>query len=192
MTKPNKRIKQAQTLRIFRKIHRLTGAALFIFFFFVSITALLLGWKKHSNGVLLPETYVGSSTDLKQWLPLDSLHIKAIAVLHDSVSPSLSTKLDRIDVRKGKGTVKFVFDEHFWGIQLDGATGEVLHVDKRYSDVIENIHDGSILDKYFNTSDGQIKVVYTSIMAIALLIFTVTGFWLWYGPKRMRKSKVRR
>ncbi|MDE3741899.1 PepSY-associated TM helix domain-containing protein [Maribacter polysaccharolyticus] len=192
MTKPNKRIKQAQTLRIFRKIHRLTGAALFIFFFFVSITALLLGWKKHSNGVLLPETYVGSSTDLKQWLPLDSLHIKAIAVLHDSVSPSLSTKLDRIDVRKGKGTVKFVFDEHFWGIQLDGATGEVLHVDKRYSDVIENIHDGSILDKYFNTSDGQIKVVYTSIMAIALLIFTITGFWLWYGPKRMRKSKVRR
>ncbi|NHX22353.1 PepSY domain-containing protein, partial [Escherichia coli] len=23
---------------------------------------------------------------------------------------------------------------------------------------------------------------------IALLIFTITGFWLWYGPKRMRKT----
>ncbi|MBD0779159.1 PepSY domain-containing protein [Maribacter sp. ANRC-HE7] len=191
MTKPNQRIKQARILRIFRKIHRITGAALFIFFFIVSITALLLGWKKHSNGILMPETYVGTSTDLKQWLPLDSLHTKAIAVLHDSVAPDLSPMIDRIDVRKGKGSVKFIFKDHFWGIQLDGATGKVLHIEKRYSDLIENIHDGSILDWYFNTSNGQIKVIYSTIMGIALLIFTITGFWLWYGPKRMRKSKSR-
>lgn len=191
MTKPNQRIKQARILRIFRKIHRITGAALFIFFFIVSITALLLGWKKHSNGILMPETYVGTSTDLKQWLPLDSLHTKAIAVLHDSVAPDLSPMIDRIDVRKEKGAVKFIFKDHFWGIQLDGATGKVLHIDKRYSDLIENVHDGSILDWYFNTSNGQIKVIYSSIMGIALLIFTITGFWLWYGPKKMRKSKSR-
>ncbi|MBD1259157.1 PepSY domain-containing protein [Maribacter polysiphoniae] len=191
MTKPNQRIKQARILRIFRKIHRITGAALFIFFFIVSITALLLGWKKHSNGILMPETYVGTSTDLKQWLPLDSLHTKAIAVLHDSVAPDLSPIIDRIDVRKEKGAVKFIFKDHFWGIQLDGATGKVLHIDKRYSDLIENVHDGSILDWYFNTSNGQIKVIYSSIMGIALLIFTITGFWLWYGPKKMRKSKSR-
>ena len=145
MTQANKRTKQARTLRIFRKIHRITGAALFIFFFFISVTGFLLGWKKHSNGVLMPETYVGTSTDLKKWLPIDSLHTKAVLVLRDSVSPNISTEIDRIDIRKEKGSVKFVFTDHFWGIQLDGATGDVLHVDKRYSDFIENIHDGSIL-----------------------------------------------
>ncbi|MDV7139629.1 PepSY-associated TM helix domain-containing protein [Maribacter sp. TH_r10] len=191
MTKPNKRIKQARTLRIFRKIHRITGATLFIFFFFISVTGFLLGWKKHSNGMLIPDTYKGTSTNLKEWLPIDSLHTKAVLVLRDSVSTNISTEIDRIDIRKEKGSVKFVFTDHFWGVQLDGATGDVLHVDKRYSDFIENIHDGSILDKYFNTSGGLIKVIYTSIMGIALLLFTITGFWLWYGPKRMRRSKSR-
>ena len=188
MTNPNKRIKQAKVLRIFRKIHRFTGATLFIFFFFISVTGFLLGWKKHSD-TLLAETHVGTSTDLKQWLPIDSLHGKAIMVLHDSISTDLSILIDRIDIRKEKGTVKFVFADHLWGIQLDGATGKLLHIDRRYADLIENIHDGSILDYYLGTSNDQIKVFYTSIMATALLIFTITGFWLWYGPKKMRNSR---
>jgi hypothetical protein len=31
------------------------------------------------------------------------------------------------------------------------------------------------------------KVLVSSISGLALLIFTITGFWLWYGPKRMRR-----
>jgi hypothetical protein len=108
--------------------------------------------------------------------------------LHDSISAELSLDLDRIDIRKDKGMVKFVFTEHFWEIQLDGATGTLLQIERRRSDFIENIHDGSILDFYFGTTGGQIKLVYTSTMGLALLIFTVTGFWLWYGPKRIRKN----
>ena len=34
-----------------------------------------------------------------------------------------------------------------------------------------------------------IKLVYTSIMGLALIIFTLTGFWLWYGPKLIKKNK---
>lgn len=188
MSKSNKRKQQARILRIFRKIHRTTGALLFIFFFVISISGILLGWKKDSNELLLPQSYEGTSTHLKDWLPLDSLHQTAIQVLQDSISPSLSTRIDRIDVRKEKGMVKFIFEEHFYGIQLDGATGKILNVGKRHSDLIENIHDGSVMDKYFGSS-GQIKLVYTSIMGIALLLFTITGFWLWYGPKQMRKTK---
>ncbi len=75
----------------------------------------------------------------------------------------------------------------YWGIQLDGATGKLLHIERRRADFVENIHDGSILDYYFKT-DGQFKLIYTTIMSLALLIFTVTGFWLWYGPKRMRRQ----
>lgn len=163
-----------------------------MFFFIVSITGLLLGWKKHSGGVLLPKSYKGTSTDLKDWLPIDSLHTIACRVFRDSISPDLSLDLDRIDIRKDKGMVKFVFIDQFWGIQLDGSTGEVLHIERRRSDFIEKIHDGSILDYYFGTTDGQIKLIYTSIMGLALLTFTITGFWLWYGPKRMRREASRR
>lgn len=187
MAKNNERQQQAKLLRFCRKIHRTTGVLLFVFFFIISVTGLLLGWKKHSGGLIMPKSYTGTSTDLKDWLAVDSLHTIACKLLHDSVSADLSLDLDRIDIRKDKGMVKFVFADHFWGIQLDGATGALLHIERRRSDFIEKIHDGSILDMYFATSNGLIKPVYTGIMGFALIIFTVTGFWLWYGPKKMRK-----
>ncbi len=170
----------------------MTGAFLFIFFFVVACTGLLLGWKKDTGGLILAKTYQGSSDDLKDWLPVHVLHEKAVGVMRESAPPGLSLELDRIDIRPDKGAVKFVFVEHYWGVQLDGATGEVLHVERRRADFIENVHDGSILD-YLAGTGGQIKLAYTSIMGLALLTFTVTGFWLWYGPKRFRaKSKYHR
>jgi uncharacterized iron-regulated membrane protein len=192
MAEKNYRKNQAALLRTFRKIHRIMGAFLFVFFFFMSITGLLLGLKKNSGGFIQAKSYKGTSTDLKDWIPLDSLHKNACNILLDSVSNELSLELEKIDIRKDKGMVKFVFTDHFWGIQLDGATGELLQIERRRSDFIENIHDGSILDNYFGTTGGQIKLVYTSIMGLALLLFTITGFWLWYGPKRMRKRTSKR
>lgn len=188
MSENNQRQRQAKILRVFRKIHRITGALLFVFFFFVSVTGLLLGWKKNSGGLILPESYKGTSSDLKDWLPIDSLYNNACKYLHDSVSSELSTDLERIDIRKDIGMVKFVFTDNFWGIQLDGSTGNLLHIERRRSDFIENIHDGSILDYFFETGKEQIKLVYTTIMGLALLTFTTTGFWLWFGPKRMRRK----
>ena len=188
MSRDTKRQRQAKLLRIFRKVHRATGAALFVFFFFIAVTGLLLGWKKHSGDIILSKSYKGTSSDLKEWLPVDSLHTLANAYLLGRVSPELSTTIDRIDIRKEKGMVKFIYADHLWGLQLDGATGKLLHVERRYSDLIENIHDGSILDDYLGTNNQQLKVFYTSVMGIALLIFTITGFWLWYGPKRMRRN----
>ncbi len=184
--------RRARILRISRSVHRTTGALLFLFFFVVACTGLLLGWKKDTGGFILAKTYQGSSADLREWLPIHVLHQKAVAVMREAVSPDLSLELDRIDVRPDKGVVKFVFVEHYWGVQLDGATGEVLHIERRRADFVENVHDGSVLD-YLAGTGGQIKLAYTSIMGAALLTFTVTGFWLWYGPKRFRaKSRYHR
>ena len=187
MTINRRRQGQTKLLRISRKIHRTAGALLFVFFFFISITGILLGWKKHSDGLLQSKSYVGTSTNLKEWLPIDSLYNNACDFLHESVSADLSLELARFDIQKDNGIVKFVFKDQFWGMQVDGATGQLLGVERRRSDFIEKMHDGSILDYLFGTSGGQIKLVYTSIMGLALLIFTITGFWLWYGPKTIRK-----
>lgn len=184
------RQKQAKTLRIFRKIHRWTGIGLFAFFFIVGATGLLLGWKKNSGGWLLAKSINGTSPHPKDWLSLDSLHQVAQKVFRDSVSTSLSMELDRIDVRPDKGMVKFIFIQGFWGIQLDCASGQLLQIERRRSDFIEKIHDGSILDYFLDSGKGWFKLAYTSIMGLALLVFTVTGFWLWYGPKRMKIKTV--
>ena len=165
---------------------RTTGATLFVLFFVLACTGLLLGWKKHTGGLILPKSYAGTSTDMREWLPVSVLHERAVAIARDSIASDLSLELERIDFRPDQGMVKFVFVEDYWGIQLDCATGELLHIERRRSDFIENIHDGSILDYLTGTRGEQIKRVYTSVMGLALLTFTVTGFWLWIGPKRMR------
>lgn len=188
MTENNTRQNQAKLLRNFRNIHRKTGALLFVFFFIISISGLLLGWKKHTNGILIPKTTQGTTSNFKDWLPIDSLYQSACLILHQEISPTLSLELDRIDLQKEKGVAKFIFTDHFWEIQMDGATGKILSIGQRHSDLIENIHDGSIFDDYLGTRNSPFKLIYTSIMGLALLIFTVTGFWLWYGPKQMRKS----
>lgn len=188
INKNESRKQQAKTLRVVRKIHRITGLLLFIFFFIVGISGILLGWKKHTGNLLLPKTYKGFSINSKDWLSIDSLKKNAIQVLKDSCGENLSTALDRIDIRPDKGLVKFIFIDQYWEIQLDATTGEVLHIGKRHSDLIERIHDGSIVDISLSSNKGLFKVIYTSILGIALVLFTITGFWLWYGPKRMRRN----
>jgi uncharacterized iron-regulated membrane protein len=183
-----RRKRQAKTIRLFRRVHRLSAISLFFFFFIISCSGLLLGWKKHSAGIILPKTTTGTSTDFNDWLPLDSLNNIANNALLEHTGANLSLELDRVDIRKEKGVAKFVYAKHYWGVQVDGATGKVLHIGKRNSDLFENIHDGSILDRLLGTSNGQIKLFYSTVMALSLLTFTITGFWLWYGPKRMKAA----
>ncbi|MDZ4707636.1 MAG: PepSY-associated TM helix domain-containing protein [Saprospiraceae bacterium] len=183
----DERQRQAKILRIFRKVHRWTGVGLFVFFFIVGVTGLLLGWKKNTGGYLLAKSYSGVSSQPKDWLSIDSLHTLARKIFRDSISSSLPMDLDRIDVRQDKGMVKFVFIRGFWGIQMDCTTGKLLHIERRRADFIEKVHDGSILDYLLGTGNGQIKLAYTTIMGLALIVFTITGFWLWYGPKRMKR-----
>lgn len=176
----------AKRTRWYRKLHRIIASFTFIFFLFISVTGILLGWKKHSGGYLLAKSHKGTTTDISQWLSLDSLQKTAIKVLHDSVSPRLSGKLDRIDARPDKGMIKFVFADHFWAVQLDAATAKVLHVEKRRADFIENLHDGSYFDKLTGDGNQSVKLTYTTITGLSLLMLTLSGFWLWYNPKRLK------
>ncbi len=177
----NRRKRQALWLRRTRRIHRWTGVALFVFFFVIGITSVLLGWKKDSEWIM-PYTSSGTELPLTDWLPTDELLAIAQTALVDSLGPSYDPAIDRIDYRPGKGSLKFLFENHYGEVQLDGATGEVLSIGIRRADFIEHIHDGSIVSDPF-------KLVYSSLMGLATVVFTVSGFWLWYGPKRMRRDR---
>lgn len=178
---------QARWIRWFRWLHRKIAIFLFVFFLVMSVTGVLLGIKKQSG--LLAPTQKGVSKDLSTWLSLDSLQKNAIRYLHDSVSPKLSPTIDRIDIRPKNGIVKFTFKDHFKGLQLDGTTGALLSVETRKSDFIEKIHDGSILDSVFGTGGDQVKLTYTITMGFCLFMLVLSGVWLWYGPKILRRKR---
>jgi len=187
----NLKQKLKRWIAIFRKIHRTLGASLFIVFFIVSITGLLLGWKKNSNGYLLAKTYSGVSNNTADWLSVDSLQKLSNQYLLDSIDSELSTEINRIEFRTDKGIVKVLYKNHFWAVQIDATNGTLLHKERRRSDFIEKLHDGSIFDFYAGTKNDIIKLLYTSIAGLALLLFTVTGFWLWYGPKLLSYIRKR-
>ena len=179
-------LQQAKWIRRFRWLHRKLALALFIFFLVISVTGILLGTKKQTG--LLAPTEKGISADLSTWLPVDSLQKKANLYLQDSVSKNLKTDLDRIDIRPDKGIAKFIYKDHYYGLQLDCTTGALLSVEQRKSDFIENLHDGSLVDKLLGTDEG-FKIGYTVIMGLSLLLLILSGLWLWYGPKRIRQLK---
>ncbi len=174
--------------RVIRKIHRFTASFLSIALFIVAVSGILLGWKKNSNGYLHPVSYEGTTTDLSKWLPLDSLNAIAVSTLHETGRKGLSAELDRIDIRPDKGMVKFVFAHHYNGIQLDGATGKVLYIENRRSDLVEDIHDMSVIDRLLGIDGEVFKLIYTTFTGLSLLVFTVTGIWLRYRPKRLKRE----
>ncbi|THD69860.1 PepSY domain-containing protein [Robertkochia marina] len=181
------RKKHAKILRDFRKVHRYTGALLFVFFFIIAISGTLLGLKKNTGDLLLPKTRTGTSEDLSKWLPLPVLEQNVYEYMKSQ--GATTNEIDRIDIRKDKGIAKFILKNDLKEIQIDGATGTVLSTGKRYSDLLEDLHDGSFVDDTFNLPNGIFKIIYTVICGIALLTFTITGFWLWYGPKHMKRAR---
>lgn len=177
---------QARILRITRKVHRLTGITLFVFFIVIGLTGAILGWKKNSGGYLLAATGTGTTADSRQWLPLDSLHKLALSHYITSTGKRHIT-IDRIDVRPEKGIAKMLFLDGYDALQIDLATGKILTEEIRRGDFIEHLHDGTYVDEMLGWDSGIFKLVYTTLTGLALVLFSVSGFWLWYGPRQMRK-----
>jgi len=177
---------QAKWIRIFRWLHRKIAIPTLVFMFIIALTGVLLGVKKQTG--LQAPTMTGASKELKSWLPIDSLAQIAKQILADSINNTLPSALDRIDIRPEKGIAKFVYTDHYWSIQLDGTTGILLSIERRNSDLIENIHDGSIVDRIFKTGE-KAKIFYTVVSGLCLMLLVMSGFWLWYGPKRLRSLK---
>ena len=76
--------------------------------------------------------------------------------------------VDRLDVRPSKGMLK-VRARNRWEIQLDAATGEILQVAYRRSDLIESLHDGS----FFH---DKIKL-YVFVPSAVLHLMPSREFW---------------
>lgn len=170
-------------IRTARRYHRQIGIVLLILVLISALTGLLLAWKKES-AYLQPPTTEGASKELADWKPVAELAAIAREALAERYPAEKDNDIDRMDIRPSKGIVKMLFEKRWWEVQVDGATGEVKSIAKRNSDWIEAIHDGSII------SDG-FKLVSMNLLGLGLLLLIITGFLLWYGPRRLRSLKRR-
>jgi len=94
--------------------------------------------------------------------------------------------LDRVDVKPGKGIVKFVANNR-WEVQVDAATARVLHVAYRRSDLIEDLHDGSFFADWT-------KLYLFLPSGVILFTLWLTGLYLFFLPhvKNMQKRRRKR
>jgi uncharacterized iron-regulated membrane protein len=174
----------AQLQRVTRKWHRNVSAVVFSFFFFISVTGILLGWKD----LFASKIYTSSGKQVmagkvKDWLSLDSLKQIAENDLKQRVPEAGEVKVISLTSRMDKGFVRFTFNNQY-NVQLNAGSGELQSVEKKATDLFIKIHDGEILDELFNTKSGAIKTSYTSLLGLALFFLTLTGFWMRYGRKK--------
>jgi len=92
--------------------------------------------------------------------------------------------IDRLDVRPDKGIVK-VHGPNRWEVQVDTATGEVVQVAYRRSDLIESIHDGS----WFH---DRAKLWVFLPSGVVLFALWLTGIYLWALPIWAKRAGRRR
>ncbi|KYG83532.1 PepSY domain-containing protein [Roseivirga echinicomitans] len=172
-------VKLVKSIRSYRQIHKTLGLFIVTFLIISSVTGLILGWKKNID-ILQPPTREGENLNMSDWHSVQRLaDVSLLAV--DSLGLNASN-FDRIEYRPTKGIAKVIFDTGSWEVQVDAQTLEVYSVAKRNSDWIEQIHDGSIISELF-------KLISMNVLGLGLLILSISGIWLWYGPRKIRKLK---
>lgn len=176
----------AQTTRTYRRLHTWLAVPLALFLLIMGVTGLLLGWKKQAE--FLPPTQKGISAEASKWISLQQLEQMAVEVAQDSLQLA-NAEIDRIDIRPGKGIAKVRFTEAYAELQFDLTNGKLLSVGTRNSDFIEQLHDGSILENWLGLNGDWSKAIYSGLTGLGLIGLSLTGFFLWYNPRRIRHMK---
>ena len=162
-----------------RKLHRWGSIAACVPILIVIATGLLLQFKK-DNDWIQPSSQKGVGGD-------PTLTFEEILEVTKTVPEAEVARwddIDRLDVRPGKGMVK-VRCENRWEVQIDTATGEVLQVAYRRSDLIESMHDGSFFHEH-----AKLWIFLPS--GVILLGLWLTGMYLWILPKWAKSAGRKR
>lgn len=162
--------------RLNRLVHRWGSILIALPALCILLTGVVLQLKKQSDWIQ-PGTQRGTER-------VPALSFSEILEIAKSVPEAeiLSwDDIDRLDVRPGKGMLK-VRAKNRWEVQLDAASGEVLQVAFRRSDLIESLHDGS----FFSDS---IKLFMFLPVALILLVLWGTGVYLFFLPQLARRKK---
>lgn len=171
---------------LFRKIHYWGSLLIMLPVGLVIGAGLLLILKKEISWVQ-PPTMSGIARDDAPVMTIEELFLAAQGV--EELELQTWSELSRVDFKPDKGVVKFVAPNN-WEAQIDTATGEVLQVAYRRSDIIESLHDGSFFADW-------VKLYIFFPSGVILLVMWASGIYLFFLPRwkralRKRAKSVRR
>lgn len=162
--------------KLSRRWHRIGAVAIAAPFLVVILTGLLLQLKKELAWIQ-PPTQSGSSASPTLSFP----EILEITRTVPEAQVADWADIDRLDVRPTKGVVK-VRCVNGIEVQLDSADGRVLQVERRRSDLIESLHDGS----WFH----ELAKLWIFLPAgVVVLLLWISGVYLWWLPHGLRRRK---
>jgi len=170
-----------KTQALLRKIHHWGSLCIMLQMGLVIGAGLLLILKKEIDWVQ-PPTAKGVAREDVPVKTMDELFLAAQSV--EELELRDWSELSRVDFKPDKGVVKFVAPNN-WEAQIDTATGEVLQVAYRRSDIIESLHDGSFFADW-------VKLYIFFPSGVGLLILWGTGIYLFFLPHLKRASKKRK
>ncbi|MCH1439377.1 MAG: PepSY domain-containing protein [Rubripirellula sp.] len=162
--------------RLNRLVHRWGSILIALPALCVLLTGIVLQLKKQSSWIQ-PSTQRG----IEQSPTLSFAEILDIAKSARQAEIQSWDDIDRLDVRPGKGIVK-VRAKNRWEVQLDTATGDILQVAFRRSDLIESLHDGSFFHE-------RVKLGIFLPTALVLVILWGTGVYLFFLPQLAKRKK---
>ncbi|MCK0109279.1 PepSY domain-containing protein [Flavobacteriaceae bacterium S0825] len=172
----------AKETRWYRRLHKTVAIPLVVFLFLVGVTGLLLTWKDELK--LKPP-----SQEITQQQNLIGLKSIEDIAINYSDSLNLDNTINRIDYRPSKGIAKVRFEYHFTELQINCYTGDIVSVKQRTADLIEMIHDGSIIDYLFKSDSHYTKLLYSTLTSLGLIILSISGFMMWLRPKQIKALK---
>ena len=172
----------AKETRWYRRLHKTVAIPLVAFLFLVGATGLLLTWKDELR-LNPPSKSIAQGKNLVGLQQIENI------ALNFADSLNLDNTINRIDYRPTKGIAKIRFEHHFTEIQINCFTGDIVSTKQRTADVIEMIHDGSIIDYLFKSESHYTKLLYSTITSLALILLSFSGFIMWLRPKQIKALK---
>ncbi len=167
---------------LFRKVHHWGSILIAVPILITLLTGLLLLVKKEVEWIQ-PPTRTGSAPQTIAQQTLQDMFNAARAV--EDVGIDSWRDIRRLDVKPDKGVVKIVSRTN-WEVQIDTATGDVLQVAYRRSDIIESLHDGSFWADWT-------KLGIWLPAGVGLVVLWLTGIYLFirHQGKRMRRRNTK-
>jgi len=168
--------------RFFWETHKWVGIGSSLLVLLISVTGFLLLVKKDYTWIQPPtqaDTKVESSGP---YITIDRLYEILFAL--DNPSIRSEKDIDRIDFRPKQKVFKVHLKADHQEIQIGAVTGKVLSQEKRWSDWIEGLHDGSFMGQWAHAW-------LMPLFSICLLFLMLSGLYLWLSPLVMRAAKQR-
>lgn len=168
------------TFKLFWNTHKWIGIFASVLVLMSASSGFLLLLKKDFAWIQPPTQSDSVEADVNEFISLERLYKIVLSAGHDELSKA--EDIDRIDFRPQQRVFKVRSRHDNFEIQVGAVTGKILSYGSRWSDWIENLHDGSMFGDFMH---GYLMLAF----AVSLMLLAITGVYIWFAPVLKRRKK---